>query len=94
MPTLPLRALLLTMIAFCLMADWVWSQDEPRGRKLAVVVGVNEYRPNQGLDTLGQAVNDARKLSEVLRNVGFTVIEMTHDVAKEPGKTILAPNAD
>lgn len=61
------------------------------GRRLAIVIGVNTYRPNSGLGPLQHAVKDANRLSTVLRKSGYTVIEMTHDVAREPGKEVLAP---
>lgn len=48
------------------------------GRQLAVVVGVNTYRANTGLNPLQHAVHDASRLSAVLRKSGFKVIEMTH----------------
>ena len=64
------------------------------GRRLAVVVGVNTYRANTGLDPLQHAVKDANRLSAVLRKAGFTVFEMTHDVAREPGKEVFAPNLE
>lgn len=64
------------------------------GRQLAVVVGVNTYRANTGLNPLQHAVHDASRLSAVLRKSGFKVIEMTHDVAREPGKEVFAPNLD
>lgn len=70
------------------------SKVSQRGRKLAVVVGINEYRPNQGLNNLSQAINDASRLSETLRQQGFVVVEMTHEAASKPGKAVLAPNAD
>ena len=65
------------------------------GRRIAIVVGNDEYRPNQGLENLHQAINDARSLSATLRSIGFSkVIEMTHEVATKPGKAIFAPNED
>ncbi len=64
------------------------------GRKLAVVVGVNTYRQNSGLPALGQAASDAQRLSGALRKTGFTVYEMTHEVAKQDGKEALAPNLE
>lgn len=63
-------------------------------RKLAVVVGVNTYRANSDLPSLTHAVADASKLSAVLRTAGFTVIEMTHEIAKQDGKVVYAPNLD
>ena len=84
-----LSLLLIVGLQSMLVAD-----DASPGRRLAVVVGVNTYRANQGLENLKQAVNDARELSRVLRDSGFKVIEMTQEAAKEPGKEHLAPNAD
>ena len=70
------------------------AADPIPGRRLAVVVGVNMYRANTGLDPLQHAVKDANRLSAVLRKAGFTVFEMTHDVAREPGKEVFAPNLE
>ena len=70
------------------------ANDVPRGRRLAIVVGVNTYRANHGLLNLKQATNDARDLSQALREQGFKVVEMTHDVAKVSGNENLAPNVD
>ena len=64
------------------------------GRKLAVVIGVNTYRQNSGLPALGHAASDAQRLSGSLRKTGFTVYEMTHEVAKQDGKEAFAPNLE
>ncbi|MCA9129784.1 MAG: SUMF1/EgtB/PvdO family nonheme iron enzyme [Planctomycetales bacterium] len=64
-----------------------------QGRKLAVVVGVGTYRANSGLPSLGNAPgNDAANISDVLREQGFTVFEMTHATARVDGQENLAPN--
>ncbi len=83
-----------------LLAGWITlfpllsSLVAAEGRKLAVVIGVNTYRQNSGLPALGQAASDAQRLSGALRKTGFTVYEMTHEVAKQDGKEALAPNLD
>ncbi|WP_437231085.1 caspase family protein [Planctomicrobium sp. SH661] len=66
----------------------------PTWRKLAVVVGINAYRANSNLPKLNHSVADATKLNTVLRQAGFTVFEMTHEMAGQPGKAFLAPNLD
>ncbi|MEZ6147054.1 MAG: caspase family protein [Planctomycetaceae bacterium] len=66
---------------------------QAEGRKLAVVVGVDVYRANAHLPPLRYAAADASALSEALRNAGYHVIEMTHAVAREPGKELFAPNS-
>ena len=88
--------ILFSLFPICITAGVTLSfaQDALQGRKLAVVVGNNKYRANQGLEDLRQAVNDATKLSEVLRGAGFKVAEMTHEVARQAGKENFAPNAD
>lgn len=60
-------------------------------RKLAVVIGINAYRSNSGLPRLKHAAADAAALSSTLRDVGFTVYEMTHNVARQDGQETLAP---
>ncbi|MFM9966258.1 MAG: SUMF1/EgtB/PvdO family nonheme iron enzyme [Planctomycetaceae bacterium] len=81
------------LFAFLALLAWTHSA-QAAGRKLAVVVGVNAYRPNSGLPTLQHAGSDAAKLSAALRANGFTVFELTHDVARQPGKETLAPNIE
>lgn len=68
------------------------ADEQLSGRRLAVVVGVDKYRVNGGLGDLAYAGADAGSISEGLRNAGFTVIEMTHETARKPGKEHLAPN--
>ncbi|MFN9717674.1 MAG: caspase family protein [Planctomycetota bacterium] len=64
---------------------------EAAERHLAVVVGVNTYRANSGLPKLQHAASDASVLSITLRNAGFKVYEMTHDVARQDGQETMAP---
>lgn len=85
---------------WCVVVSLLGAMDSPQtasgadsepSRRLAIVIGVNTYRPNSGLGPLQHAVKDASRLSAVLRKSGYTVIEMTHDVAREQGKEVLAP---
>ncbi|MFO1004653.1 MAG: SUMF1/EgtB/PvdO family nonheme iron enzyme [Planctomycetaceae bacterium] len=83
------------LIASCLATLQLSSMNMAAdGRKLAVVVGVNTYRQNSGLPPLAHAASDAKNLSAALRTAGFTVFELTHEVAKEDGKEALAPNLE
>lgn len=68
------------------------SAAAPEGRKLAIVVGVNTYRANSGLPRLKHAADDAASLGGTLREAGYTVVEMTHTVAREEGMELYAPN--
>ena len=85
-----------TLVQYCLSAIILLIPTWPvfgQGRKLAVVVGVGTYRANSGLPSLGNAPgNDAANISDVLREQGFTVFEMTHATAKVDGQENLAPN--
>ncbi|MCA9056328.1 MAG: hypothetical protein KDA75_21015 [Planctomycetaceae bacterium] len=63
-------------------------------RKLAVVVGVDQYRANSDLPDLKQAGSDAAILSAALRSQGYTVYEMTHAVARQPGQENLTPQLE
>lgn len=64
---------------------------EAQERHLAIVVGVNAYRANSGLPKLQHAASDAAVLSATLRDAGFKVYEMTHDVARRDGQETMAP---
>ncbi|MFM9966257.1 MAG: caspase domain-containing protein [Planctomycetaceae bacterium] len=86
----PISCFLFAIFALLASTETVFAQ----GRKLAVVVGVNAYRPNSGLPALQHADSDATKLSAALRANGFTVYELTHEVARQPGKETLAPNIE
>jgi uncharacterized caspase-like protein len=87
------RCALLSVMVLSLSA--ALSADDPSvGRKLAVVVGINAYRANSGLRNLSTAASDAEALSTVLREQGFLVQEMTHEVARQPGRETSAPNLD
>ncbi|MCA9028579.1 MAG: SUMF1/EgtB/PvdO family nonheme iron enzyme [Planctomycetaceae bacterium] len=83
-----------TSVALWLILGLIIASAEAaaEGRKLAVVVGVNAYRANSGLPNLKHAAADAAQLSEALRQQGYTVNEMTHEVAKQDGKETFAPN--
>ena len=63
-------------------------------RRLAVVAGINAYRANSGLPKLQHAVSDATVLSQTLRDAGFNVYEMTHDVSRQDGQETMAPQLD
>ena len=76
---------------FAMLAATCFAQQP---RKLAVVVGVDVYRTTSGLPPLQYASNDAHELAEVLREQDYTVFEMTHAVARQPGNETLAPNVD
>tara|TARA_E500000305_G_scaffold104197_1_gene100318 strand:+ start:2029 stop:3732 length:1704 start_codon:yes stop_codon:yes gene_type:complete len=79
-------------LSLVLLLHGVSALSEAADRKLALVVGVNSYGENSNLPQLNHAENDATRLSEALRNAGYTVFEMTHDVAREKGKKVYAPN--
>jgi sulfatase modifying factor 1 len=84
-----MRWFLCACVAVSLSAGSAWAE----GRKLAIVVGVGTYRGNSGLGSLGQAPeNDAVRLGATLQSLGFTVYEMTHSAAKQPGQEKHAPN--
>ena len=78
-----------TLSMLLLIPTWSASAQT---RKLAVVVGVDTYRSTSNLPRLQHAGADAALLSDVLREQGFTVFEMTHLVAKNDGQEAMAPN--
>ncbi|HCS52277.1 caspase family protein [uncultured Rubinisphaera sp.] len=81
--------ILITLILSIISLSSVHSAE----RKLAVIVGVGSYRSGSGLGPLGKApVNDAHQFAEVLRKQGYTVFEMTHDVARQEGQHLMAPH--
>ncbi len=55
--------------------------------------GCHKYRPNGGLGDLFFAEPDAKSLSQVLRNSGYTVTEMTADAARREEEPRLLPTA-
>lgn len=65
----------------------------PEPRRVALVVGVNKYRPTSRLGDLHYAEQDARELSAVLREAGYEVIEMTAQAAQTAQEPRLAPTA-
>lgn len=82
-----------TLFGTCLVMAVLSSLAAAEGRKLAVVVGVGTYRATSGLPPLGESpANDAANVARVLRAQGFTVFEMTHKAARQPGQETLAPN--
>lgn len=82
----------IALLALTLLSTSILADDQLAGRRLAVVVGVDKYRVSGGLGDLSHAGADATSVSEALRTAGFTVIEMTHRAAREPGSEHLAPN--
>lgn len=86
----PVRRLLTAM----LLTSLVFANVEAQERRLAVVAGINAYRGNSGLPKLQHAASDAAVLSGTLRDVGFKVYEMTHEVARQDGQETMAPQLD
>jgi formylglycine-generating enzyme required for sulfatase activity len=64
------------------------------GRKLAVVVGADEYRPKSDLPSLRHAGSDAALLSTALRGQGYTVFELTVATASQPRQGHLSPQLE
>lgn len=82
----------IVVLAVFALICWSVAEVSAEGRKLAVVVGVNAYRSNSGLPNLRYAASDAKSLSAALRQQGYTVFELTHERAREPGSEHFAPN--
>lgn len=55
-----------------------------RSKKIAIVVGVNQYNPQSGLRPLRYAVSDAKLMEKVLKARGYTVILLTDAKANRP----------
>ncbi|MCA9128177.1 MAG: SUMF1/EgtB/PvdO family nonheme iron enzyme [Planctomycetales bacterium] len=80
------------VFTFCI-ALIAGQQSMGQGRKLAVVVGVDTYRASSGLPSLQHAGSDAERLSDALRQCGYTVYEMTQEIARQAGNESSAPYA-
>ena len=64
------------------------------GRRYALVVGVETYRPNQPLPKLSYTESDADALAAVLTKGGYQVTLMTQSVGRQKGKEVYNPLSD
>ncbi len=64
------------------------------GKRYALVVGVETYRPNQPLPKLSYTESDADALAAVLKKGGYQVTLMTQTFAKQEGKEVYNPLSD
>ena len=81
-----------TLAAFVLVAAPLVAADPP-GKKVAVVVGIDEYK-NAKLGNLRFAGRDANALGLELENLGFTTRVLTTDLkepASRPGRISRKP---
>lgn len=88
------RSLPLVFTLWIFLVPTSTADETPAGRRFAVVVGIDKYRASGGLGDLAYAEDDATRIAEVLKARGFTVIELTHSAAREPGSEHLAPNCE